>query len=78
VVVQEIPDDDGDMVGYYSCPRLWLNNVLDEFFERREYLQKYPHTADSFGDANPRYIAWDRYYSAKCNEFLALAKREGG
>ena len=43
----------------------------------RAYLEKYPHTAPEFHERNPRYVAFDQYFTAKLQEYGDMMKREG-
>lgn len=71
-------DDEGKKVEYFSCPLLFIPPVVHEFLAMREYLETYPHTAPSYRDQDPRYLAFDRYFTGKVNEFRTLMKTTGG
>lgn len=62
------------MVEYYSCPLLFIPGSVNEYLARRRHLEKYPHTAPAYDDQNPRYVAFDNYYSAKLAEFSESKK----
>lgn len=70
-------DDEGEKVEYLSCPLKFIPRCVDEFLEMRSYLEKYPHTAPAFRDQDPRYLAFDRYFTGKVNEYQRLLNRTG-
>lgn len=71
-------DEDGGKVEYLSCPLKFITSNVNEFLEMRSYLEKYPHTAPAFRDQDPRYLAFDRYFTAKVAEFQAMLNHGRG
>ena len=65
-------------MAYYSCPNRFLGSSVNEFLAMRNHLEKYPHTAKPFHDQDPRYVAFDSYFSARLAEFRDMAKTTGG
>lgn len=44
----------------------------------RNHLEKYPHTAVPYFDQDPRYVAFDTYFSSRLAEFESRLKHTGG
>lgn len=65
-------------MSYFSCPLLFIGKSVGEFLAMRKHLEKYPHTAVAFHDQDPRYVAFDRYYSSKLSEFTEKMQTTGG
>lgn len=78
VAVEELLDDDGNLVPYHSCPMLFIPRVVWEWYERWTYLQKYPHTAPPYDEQDPRFLAFERYYLGRLNDYRARLQQVGG
>lgn len=75
--VQVMEDDEGNEVEFMSCPLKFIPRCVNEFMEKRMYLEKYPHTAPAFDVEDSRYLAFDRYFTGKVNEFRSLMSHTG-
>lgn len=60
---------------YFSCPLLFIPRTVNEFLDMRNYLEKFPHTAPAYNDRDPRYVAFDGYFSSKLAEYSEMVKR---
>lgn len=49
-----------------------------EFLAMRDHLEKYPHTAKPFHEQDPRYVAFDNFYSSRLFEFQEKLSEQGG
>jgi len=56
----------------------FIGKSVYEFLAMRQHLEKYPHTAVPYHDQDPRYVAFDNYFTSKLNEFAERVKTTGG
>jgi hypothetical protein len=72
-----IPDDEGGVTEYFTCPKQCIPPSVGDFLERLEYMEKYSHTAPHFDELGERWRAFERYFREKVTQFEKLEKERG-
>ena len=61
-----------DGVGeFYTCPIQCIPQSVYSFLERYDYYEKYPNSAPSFEDVNPRYLESLKVYESNMRQMTA-------
>jgi len=70
-------DDDGEVVEYFNCPTQFIAPAIWDFWNRTQYLKKYPHTAKPYDERDERYENWHNYFLDWYFKFLEKRKESG-
>lgn len=57
-----------DVGEFYSCPIRFIPNSVHTFLDMYDYIEKYPASAPSYEDVNPRFWASVKFYENFKNE----------
>jgi hypothetical protein len=68
----------GRPVEYWSCPMRFVSRSVQEFLAMRRHLERFPHTAVAYHEQEPRFIAFESYYSSRLSEFEERVRDTGG
>jgi hypothetical protein len=61
-----------DEIGeFYACPIQCIPQSVYSFLERYDYYEKYPNSAPSFEDVNPRYLEALKVYESNMKNMSA-------
>jgi hypothetical protein len=76
--LQEIPGDDFGAPDwqYRSCPKGFIPGTVWDWWKRKQYLEKYVHTAVPYDEVHPRDFAFEAYFDMILAAFKDMA--DGG
>lgn len=64
-VPAEMDGDNGEVIEYGHCPLRFVGRSVDDFINRFEYLERFPHTAKPYDELSDRWKAFEAYYRGK-------------
>ncbi len=74
--MSEIPGDKpGEMEHFMNCHSRWLTGTVQNWWERRQFIRRFPQTQVPFFEVNPRDRAFDLYYESKWAEFYEMGEK---
>lgn len=73
-----IPNDEGDIEKFLSCPMLFIPATVREWFNWFQYNEDHPHVKPPYWDLSERYKGFEIYYKSHVADFSEMVKLGGG